>query len=86
MDIHINRTTTEVESEKAVYFTSQVLKSPRELADLQLIYRAEDSKVVSTQLWNTPRATFTKRLKRDFFHDWQGGLPGVCSKGVLKQP
>ena len=29
------------------------------------------SKVVSTHLWNTPRATFTKRLKRDFFHNWR---------------
>ena len=52
MDIHINRTTTEVVSEKAACFTSQVLKSPRELADLQLIY-AEDSKVVSTHRTGT---------------------------------
>ena len=42
------------------------------------------SKVVSTHLWNTPE-TFTKRLKRDFYHNWLGGLPGVWCRGVLKQ-
>ena len=45
-----------------------------------------NSKLVSTHLWNTPRATFTKRLMRDIFHIWPGGLPGVCSRGVLTQP
>ena len=45
------------------------------------------SKVFSTHRTGThPEKTFTKRLKRDFFHHWFGGLPGVCSTGVLKQP
>ena len=35
--------------------------------------------------WNTPGATFTKSLKRDFFHNCLGGLPGVCSRGVLNE-
>ena len=32
--------------------------------------------------FGTHPQTFTKRLKRDFFHNWLGGLPGVCSRGV----
>ena len=43
--------------------------------------------VVSTHLWNTPRATFTKRHPRgiSFIIGW-GGLPGVWCRGMLKQP
>ena len=42
----------------------------------------------NTPNWNTPRATFTKRLKRDFFHNWRTGdcRLGVRYRGVLKQP
>ena len=36
--------------------------------------------------FGTHPSTFTKRLKKGFFHNWLGGLPGVCSRGVLKQP
>ena len=32
--------------------------------------------------FGTHPETFTKRLKMDFFHNWLGGLPGVCSKCV----
>ena len=39
----------------------------------------------NTPLEHTPKPS-QKRLKRDFFHNWLGGLPGVCSRGVLKQP
>ena len=45
-----------------------------------------NSKVVSTQLWNTPGATFTNRLQAgDSFHSWRrGGVADwVCSRGVL---
>ena len=31
-----------------------------------------------------PEQPFTNRLWRDSFHSWRGGLPGVCSKGVLQ--
>ena len=45
----------------------------------------EYSGCFNTPLEHTPKP-FTNRLKRDFFHSWLGGLPGVCSRGVLKQP
>ena len=37
----------------------------------------------NTPLEHTPKP-FTNRLWRDSFHSWLGGLPGVCSKGVLQ--
>ena len=43
------------------------------------------SKVVSTHLWNTPQATFTNRLQRDSFHNWLGGLLGLCNIGGVLQ-
>ena len=49
------------------------------------VYHILYSKVVSTHLWNTPLNLYQK-AKRGFFHNWLGGLPGVCSRGVLKQP
>ncbi len=36
------------------------------------------SKVVSTHLWNTPLNLYSG----DSFHNWLGGLPGVCALGV----
>ena len=45
------------------YFSNVVGKNPP----------TRKSKVVSTHLWNTPWATFTKRLKRNFFHNWRTG-------------
>ena len=40
-----------------------------------------ESKVVSTHLWNTPLNVYQR--ERDSFHSELGGLPGVCSTGVL---
>ena len=40
-----------------------------------------ESKVVSTHLWNTPLNVYQR--ERDSFHSELGGLPGVCSLGVL---
>ena len=37
----------------------------------------------NTPNWNTPQATFTKRLIQEFL-SWLEGLPGVCSTGVLQ--
>ena len=44
------------------------------------------SKVVSTHLSNTPLNLYQHAIKgfRDSFHNWLGGLPGVCSGGVLQ--
>ena len=41
------------------------------------------SKVVSTHLWNTSLNLYQQAIK-DSFHNWLGGLPGVCSWGVLQ--
>ena len=40
------------------------------------------SKVVSTHLWSTPRATFTNRLQRDSFHSGRFGDCLGCALGV----
>ena len=45
----------------------------------------QQSKVVSTHLWNTPRATFTNRLcvGIPFIVGERGIAERVCSRGVL---
>ena len=37
-----------------------------------------------TELEHTPkRNLYQQAISRDSFHSWPGGLPGVCSRGVL---
>ena len=43
----------------------------------------EDSQRLFQHTFGTHPQTFPKELKRDFFHNWLGGLLGVCSRGVL---
>ena len=43
------------------------------------------TKVVSTHLWYTP-LNLCQKAKEGVFYDSLGGLPGGCSRGVLKQP
>ena len=43
----------------------------------------EDSQRSFQHTFGTHPQTFPKGLKRDFFHNWLGGLLGVCSRGVL---
>ena len=50
--------------------------------DLEKVKRSK-SKVVSTHLWNTPLNLYQPAISRASFHSWPGGLPGVCSRGVL---
>ena len=38
-----------------------------------------------TELEHTPkRNLYQQAISRDSFHNWIGGLPGVCSGGVLQ--
>ena len=38
----------------------------------------------NTPNWNTPEKNlYQQAIFRDSFHSWLGGLPGVCSRGVL---
>ena len=49
-------------------------------------YMDEVTQRLFQHTFGTHPETFTKRLKMDFFHNWLGGLTGVCSKRVLRQP
>ena len=36
-----------------------------------------------TELEHTPSNLYQQVVSRESFHSWVGGLPGVCSRGVL---